>query len=80
MSEPINIQTISSSPTTLANLSSITILNANASNDITLTVSGSLENLTIESGQTITLNASVGFKLPELTLIGDDLYANVVST
>ena len=66
----ITIQTISVSPTTLSNLNNITILNGSATNSITLAV----------SGQTLTLNASTGFSLPDLTLSGTGLTANVVTS
>jgi len=76
----IKIQTITTSPTTLSNLNSITILNGNASNDLTLAVSGSGENISLASGQTLTLNASTGFSLPDLTISGTGLTANVVTS
>ena len=76
----ITIQTITTSPTTLSNLNSITILNGSASNSLTLAVSGSSENISLGSGQTLTLNASTGFTLPDLTLSGSGLTANVVTS
>tara|TARA_Y100001937_G_scaffold114117_2_gene163516 strand:+ start:8704 stop:8949 length:246 start_codon:yes stop_codon:yes gene_type:complete len=76
----ITIQTITTSPTTLSNLNSITILNGSASDSLTLAVSGSSENISLGSGQTLTLNASTGFTLPDLTLSGSGLTANVVTS
>ena len=76
----ITIQTITTSPTTLSNLNSITILNCSASDSLTLAVSGSSENISLGSGQTLTLNASTGFTLPDLTLSGSGLTANVVTS
>ena len=76
----ITIQTISTSPTTLSNLNSITILNGSASDGITLAVSGSSNNISLGSGQTLTLNASTGFTLPDITLSGSGLTANVVTS
>tara|TARA_Y100000389_G_scaffold113651_1_gene110775 strand:- start:9982 stop:10227 length:246 start_codon:yes stop_codon:yes gene_type:complete len=76
----ITIQTISTSPTTLRGLNSITILNGSASNSITLAVGDSLKNISLGSGQTLTLNASTGFTLPDLTLSGIGLTANVVTS
>ena len=76
----ITIQTITTSPTTLSNLNSITILYGSSSNSLTLAVSGSAENISLGSGQTLTLNASTGFTLPDLTLSGTGLTANVVTS
>ena len=76
----ITIQTITTSPTTLSNLNSITILNGSASDSLTLAVSGSSENISLGSGQTLTLNASTGFTLPDLTLSGSGLTAYVVTS
>ena len=76
----ITIQTISTSPTTLSGLNSITILNGSASDSLTLAVSGSANNISLGSGQTLTLNASTGFTLPDLTLSGSGLTANIVTS
>lgn len=80
MADLINIQTISNSPTSLENLTTITILNGSASEKITLTITGEQENFVIDCGQTISLSSEIGLTLPELTLIGDEMIANVVST
>ena len=76
----ITIQTITTSPTTLSNLNSITILNGSASDSLTLAVSGSSENISLGNRQTLTLNASTGYTLPDLTLSGSGLTANVVTS
>lgn len=76
----ITIQTITTSPTTLKGINSITILNGSASDSITLAVSGSLNNIALGSGQTLTLNASTGFTLPDLTFSGSGLTANIVTS
>ena len=76
----ITIQTISVSPTTLSNLNNITILNGSSTDALTLQVSGSSESISLASGQTLTLNASTGFSLPDLTLSGSGLTANVVTS
>jgi len=76
----ITIQTISTSPTTLSGLNSITILNGSATDSITLAVDGSANSISLGSGQTLTLNASTGFTLPDLTLSGSGLTANVVTS
>ena len=76
----ITIQTISVSPTTLSNLNNITILNGSSTDALTLQVSGSSESISLASGQTLTLNASTGFSLPDLTLSGTGLTANVVTS
>ena len=76
----ITIQTITTSPTTLSGINSITILNGSSSDSLTLAVSGSATNVSLASGQTLTLNASTGFTLPDLTLTGSGLTANVVTS
>ncbi len=80
MADLINIQTITNSPTTIENLTTITILNGSALEQITLTITGQLENFVIDCGQTISLSSEIGLTLPDLTLIGDNMVANVVST
>jgi hypothetical protein len=76
----ITIKTISTSPTTLTNLNSISILNGNATNALTIAVTSSADLITLTTGQSVTLTASTGFVLPDLTITGTGLSANIVTT
>jgi hypothetical protein len=78
--QSVSIKTITTSPTTLVNLNSISILNGNATNDLTIAVTGSADLITLTTGQSVTLTASTGFVLPSLTITGTGLTANVVTT
>jgi hypothetical protein len=78
--QSIIIKTLTTSPTTLTNLNSISVLNGNASDDLTIAVSGSADSITLTSGQSVTLTASTGFVLPDLTISGTGLSANIVTT
>jgi len=78
--QSVSIRTITTSPTTLVNLNSISILNGNATNSLTIAVTGSADLITLTTGQSVTLTASTGFVLPSLTITGTGLSANVVTT
>jgi hypothetical protein len=78
--QSVTIKTITTSPTTLQNLNSISILNGNATNSLTIGISGSANVITLTSGQSVTLQASTGFVLPDLTITGTGLSANIVTT
>lgn len=78
--QSVSIKTITTSPTTLVNLNSISILNGNATNSLTIAVTGSADLITLTTGQSVTLTASTGFVLPSLTITGTGLTANVVTT
>jgi hypothetical protein len=74
----ITIKTITTSPTTLSNLNSLSVLNGSTSESLTIGVSGSGETITLTSGQTLTMNASPGFSLPDIVISGTSLNAQVV--
>ena len=74
----ITIKTITSSPTTLRNLNSISVLNGSTLENLTIGVDGSGELITLTSGQTLTLNASTGFSLPDMVISGTSLNAQVI--
>ncbi len=76
----INIQTISVSPTTLSGLTYLLILNGNDSEELIINVEGSSEPQTLASKQTITLSAELNTALPNITLSGNELTANIVTT
>jgi len=76
--QDITIKTITTSPTTLSNLNSISVLNGSSDESLTIGVDGSGDTITLTSGQTLTLNASTGFSLPDITISGTSLSAQVV--
>jgi hypothetical protein len=78
--QSIIIKTLTTSPTTLSNLNSLSVLNGSATNSLTIAISGSADSITLLSGQSVTLNASTGFVLPDLTISGTGLSANIVTT
>jgi hypothetical protein len=78
--QSVSIRTITTSPTTLTGLNSISVLNGNSSNALTIAVTGSADLITLTTGQSVTLTASTGFVLPSLTITGTGLTANVVTT
>lgn len=76
--QQLTIKTITTSPTRLSGLKTIAILNGSASDDLTIQVSGSADSITLGSGQTLNLNASTGFVLPDIDISGTGLTAEVV--
>lgn len=78
--QSISIRTITTSPTTLTTLNSISILNGNATNSLTIAVTGSADLITLTTGQSVSLTAYTGFVLPDLTITGTGLSANIVTT
>jgi hypothetical protein len=76
--QSLQIKTITISPTTLSGVKTIAILNGSASNTITIKVSGSAESITLSTQQTLSLNASTGFVLPDLEFSGTGLTCEVI--
>ena len=76
--QQVQIKTITTSPTTLSGLNTLSVLNGSSSNSLTIGVDGSGETITLTSGQTLTLNASAGFTLPDIVISGTTLLAQVV--
>ena len=55
--------------TTLSNKSLVSILNnSGADLSITITVAGSSDSITLDNGQSVTMQSSVGFSLPDLDI------------
>ena len=76
----MTIKSITATPTTLSNLNSISVLNGHATESMTIGESGSGETITLKSGESVSLEASTGFTLPDLTLTGTSLTAQVIYT
>ena len=77
--QSVQIKTLTSN-TLLSNLNSITILNGSTTETLTIGVESSGEVITLSSGQTLSLIASVGFSLPTIDIQGTSLRANIVTT
>jgi hypothetical protein len=78
-SQSLTIKTITISPTTLSGIKTIAILNSTSStNIITIKVSGSSDSIHIHKNQTLSLNASTGFVLPDLEVSGTGLTCMVI--
>jgi len=78
MEQNISIRTITTSPTTLTGLNTLTILNSSSTDAITLSAGGS--SIQLGTSQTLTLNASTGFTLPEIRIFGTGLNASVITS
>ena len=76
----MTIKAITTSPTTLSNLNSLSLLNGSASDTLTIGVDGSGETITLKSGESVSLQAETGFSLPNLVITGTSLTAQVIYT
>ena len=76
----MTIKAITTSPTTLSNLNSLSLLNGSASDTLTIGVDGSGETITLKSGESVSLQAETGFTLPDLVITGTSLTAQVIFT
>lgn len=70
---------VTTSPTTFSNLNTISILN-NSMNTLSITTDGGDNYITLNAGQTIALQASTGFVLPDVRLEGTSIQAEVIYT
>jgi hypothetical protein len=76
----MTIKAITTSPTTLSNLNSLSLLNGSASDTLTIGVDGSGNTITLKSGESVSLQAETGFSLPDLVITGTSLTAQVIYT
>jgi len=76
----MTIKAITTSPTTLSNLNSLSLLNGSASDTLTIGVDGSGNTITLKSGESVSLQAETGFSLPNLVITGTGLTAQVIFT
>lgn len=71
----INITTT----TTLIDLNTIAILN-NSEDALTISVDGGTNEISLVNGQSLSLESSAGFTLPDIELSGSNMNAQVVTT
>jgi hypothetical protein len=71
--------TYTTSPTTLSNLNTISVLNG-GSDALTISADGGLNSVTLSQGQTLQLVSNTGFVLPPITLSGSNMVAEVIFT
>ena len=66
-------------PTTLTDLNTIAILN-NSDDALTISVDGGTNEISLVNGQSLSLESSVGFTLPDIELSGSNMNAQLVTT
>ena len=76
----VNIQTISVSPTVLSGLEYLVLLNGSETEDLIVQLEGDSDSQILESKQTLTFVAEIDSVLPNITLSGNNLTANIVTT
>ncbi len=76
----VNIQTISVSPTVLSGLEYLVLLNGSETEDLIVQIDGASDSQILESKQTLTFIAEIDSVLPNITLSGNNLTANIVTT
>ena len=77
--QQVEFRTITS-PETLSNLNTLSMINQSASDVVTLTISGQSTNITLAVGQTLELSASTGFVLPDIEIAGSSINLDIVSS
>jgi hypothetical protein len=82
MSEEIQrmiVRTITTSPTTLPNLNTFSVLNGSAQ-PLNISVDNGANQVVLTTGQTLMLSSNTGFVLPDILLSGSDMSAEVITT
>lgn len=82
MATPIqNVQvlTITTSPTTISNANTISILNG-GSDSLTISTDGGTNSITLTAGQSLSMSASTGFVLPDIVITGTALSAEIIKS
>ncbi len=69
-----------STTTTLSGITTLAIVNQSSSNSLTLTISGQSTNITLATGQSLSLSASSGFQLPDIDVSGTSLTADIITS
>ena len=80
MSTPIqNVQvlTITTSPTTISNANTISILNGGV-NALTISTDAGANTISLSAGQSLSMSASTGFVLPDIVITGTALSAEII--
>lgn len=80
MANPIQQMTaesITTSPTTLENLNTFSVINQ--SNDVLyISTNNGVSQITLTTGQTLMISANVGFVLPPILMTGTNMNAQVI--
>jgi hypothetical protein len=82
MSEEIQrmiVRTITTSPTTLTNLNTFSVLNGSAQ-PLNISVDNGANQVVLTTGQTLMLSSNTGFVLPDILLSGASMSAEVITT
>mgnify|MGYP003135265923 CR=1 FL=1 len=77
--QQVQFRTITS-PETLSNLNTLAMINQSASDVVVLTITGQATNITLAVGQSLELNASTGFLLPDIEISGSNINLDIVSS
>ena len=80
MSTPIQsvqVKTLTTSPSTISNANTISILNGSA-NALTISLDGGTNSISLASGQSLSMSASTGFVLPDIIFSGTAMSAEVI--
>jgi hypothetical protein len=77
--QSVSVKTITTSPTTISNLNTFSVLNSSA-DPLSISTDGGTSSVTLTTGQTLTISASSGFTLPPVTLTGTSMSAQVITT
>lgn len=73
------VTTYTTSPTTLSDLNTFSVKNGSA-DALSISVDGGLNSVILTQGQTLMLSASAGFVLPDITMSGTSMSAEVIFT
>jgi len=77
--QQVTFRTITS-PETLENINTLSMVNQSASDVVVLTVKGQGTNITLAVGQTLELSASTGFLLPSIEISGSSINLDIISS
>jgi hypothetical protein len=73
------VRTITTSPTTLTNLNTFSVLNGSAQ-PLNISVDNGANQVVLTTGQTLMLSSNTGFVLPDILLSGTSMSAEVITT
>jgi hypothetical protein len=73
------VRTITTSPTTLTNLNTFSVLNGSAQ-PLNISVDNGANQVVLTTGQTLMLSSNTGFVLPDILLSGASMSAEVITT
>ena len=73
------VRTITTSPTTLSNLNTFSVLNGSAQ-PLNISVDNGANQVVLTTGQTLMLSSNTGFVLPDILLSGTSMSAEVITT